>query len=191
MKMRLTKTRLRIGGALVLVAALALAAVGFAQQQGVGRGGGGGRGGFGGHGGGERGGRGGGGGERGGALGPLARDLNLTDAQKAQVKQITDSFEESTKSLHDQLFAAGDSPFDGLKDGAFDEAAVRAAAQARAAIHVELEVARARMMSQVYALLTAEQKAKLAERRSQFEQGGQHRRGAPPRPGMEEVPDGR
>lgn len=37
-------------------------------------------------------------------------------------------------------------------------------------MHVELEVARARMMSQVYALLTAEQKAQIAERRQQFEQ---------------------
>jgi Spy/CpxP family protein refolding chaperone len=83
-------------------------------------------------------------------------------------------FEASTQALHEQLRQAGPGggggPFEGLKDGAFDEAAVRAAAQARASLHVELEVARARMMSQVYALLTAEQKATLAERRQQFEQ---------------------
>ena len=175
--MKSTKTKLRIGAALVFVAALMMTAAGFAQQ-------GGGRRGFGGPPPGDRPER---GGPRGGGLGMLERDLNLTDAQKAQVKQIRDSFEESTKSLHEQLFNAEGTPFDYLKDGAFDEAAVRAAAQARANLHVELEVAQARMMSQVYALLTAEQKAKLAERRQQFERRGRRA------PGHEAsgVPDGR
>ena len=50
-----------------------------------------------------------GGGFRGGpgprdGLGPL-RDLNLTDDQKAQIKKITDSFEESNKALFDQMRA--------------------------------------------------------------------------------------
>ncbi len=111
------------------------------------------------------------GGPRGGGhlLGPLARDLNLSDAQKTEIKKLTDAFEASTKSLHEQLKATG-GPGGEFKEGAFDEAAVRAAAQSRAAVHVELEVAHARLMSQVYALLTAEQKAQLAERRQQFEQ---------------------
>ncbi|HKG12334.1 MAG TPA: Spy/CpxP family protein refolding chaperone, partial [Pyrinomonadaceae bacterium] len=106
----------------------------------------------------------------------LSRALNLTDAQKAQVKQIEDALRESTKSLHEQLANSGGGPLDGFRDG-FDEASVRSAAQARAAVHVELEVAHARAMSQIYSLLTAEQKAKLAELRQQFEQ---HRPGPPP-----------
>jgi protein CpxP len=115
---------------------------------------------------------GGGGGPHGGGnpLGPLARDLNLTEAQKAEVKKLADAFEASTKPLHEQLFKAGGGPGGEFREGAFDEAAVRAAAQARASVHVELEVAHARLMSQVYALLTPEQKAQLAERRQQFEQ---------------------
>ena len=179
--MNSTKTKLRIGGALVFVAALLMAVAGFAQQQQ----GGGHRGGFGGPppgGGGPRG----GGMGRDGGLGPLERDLNLTEAQKAQVKQIREKFEESTRSLHEQLSNAGGGPFDAFKDGAFDETAVRAAAQARANLHVELEVAQARMMSQIYALLTDEQKAKLAERRQQFERHGRHA------PGHEgDAPEGR
>jgi protein CpxP len=158
--MRLARTKL-IGGALVLAGALALAGVGLARQDGH-------RGGFGGP---PPGGPGRGPGGRGGdVLGPFGRDLNLTDAQKAQIKQLTDAFEESTKSLREQMFKAGGTPFDGL-DGAFDEAAVRAAAQARASAQVELDVARAKLQSQVYALLTAEQKAKVAELRQQFSQG--------------------
>ena len=104
-----------------------------------------------------------------GVLGPVARELNLTDAQKAQIKQIEDSFASSTKELRDQLEALRPNGPE-ANDGAFDEAPVRAAAQKRAAVIVELEVAHARMMSQVFAVLTPEQKAKLNELRQQFEE---------------------
>jgi periplasmic protein CpxP/Spy len=111
------------------------------------------------------------GGHRGGnPLGRFARDLDLTDAQKAEIKRLTDAFEAGTKPLHEQLFNARGGHGGEFREGAFDEAAVRAEAQSRAAVHVELEVAHARLMSQVYALLTPEQKAQVAERRQQFEQ---------------------
>jgi protein CpxP len=103
-------------------------------------------------------------------LGMLAHELNLTDAQQAQIKQIGQSFMENMKGLHEQMHKAGDDPFAVLKGQPFDEAAVRAAAQARAAVQVELEVAHARMLSQVYAVLTPEQKAQLAARLQQLEQ---------------------
>jgi periplasmic protein CpxP/Spy len=171
--MRTARTKI-IGGAVALAAALLLTAVGFARQDGP-RG-------FGGPppegpGGPHR---------RGpGGLGPLARELNLTDAQKAQIKQLEDSFRESTKSLHEQLFSAGGGPLDGLTDS-FDEAAARSAAQSRASIQVELEVAHAKMMSQIYALLTAEQKAKVAELKQKFAQ-----RQPPPPPPPGDGPEGR
>jgi protein CpxP len=124
-----------------------------------------------------------GGGFRGGpgprdGLGPLARDLNLSDDQKTQIKKITDSFEESTKALRDQLRTLHESEPDPLSTGTFDEAAVRTAAQARANVQVELEVAHARLMSQVFAILTTEQKAQLAAKRQEFEQ---RRHEGPPR----------
>ena len=56
--------------------------------------------------------------------------------------------------------------------GAFDEAAVRSAAEARAKIQIELEVSHAKMMSQVAGVLTAEQKASFSLRfngQTQFE----------------------
>ena len=122
-----------------------------------------------------------GGGFRGGpgpgdGLGPLARDLNLTDDQKAQMKKITDSFRESDKALHDQLRTLHESEPDPIS-GTFDEAAVRAAAEARAKTQIELEVSHAKMMSQIAAVLTADQKAQLAAKRQQFE-----RQGPPPPP---------
>jgi Spy/CpxP family protein refolding chaperone len=127
------------------------------------------------HGGGFRGGPGG----PGDGLGPLGRDLNLTDDQKAQIKKIQDGFAESTKALHEQLRTLHESEPDPLSGGAFDEAAVRAAAEARAKVQVELEVAHARMMSQVFGVLTTEQKTRLAAKRQEFEQRRQERRPPP------------
>ena len=108
-------------------------------------------------------------------LGPFGRELNLTDEQKAQIKKITESFEESTRSLHEQLRTLHEGEADPFS-GSFDEAAVRAAAEARAKVEVELAVSRAKMMSQIGAVLTADQKAQLAARR-------QDRRPPPPPPG--------
>lgn len=120
-------------------------------------------------------------GSRDGGMGPL-RDLNLTDDQKAQIEKIRASFEESTKALHEQLRTLHESEPDPMSGAAFDEAAVRAAAEARAKVMVELEVAHARMMSQVSAVLTAEQKAQLAAKRQQFEQNRRERGGERPAP---------
>jgi Spy/CpxP family protein refolding chaperone len=135
-------------------------------------------------------------------LGPL-RDLNLTDDQKAAIKKLTDSFEESAlsciplaahhvaikkltdsfeesiKPLLDQMKTLHESEPNPMSGAAFDEAAVRAAAEARAKVQVELEVAHARLASQIFALLTAEQKAQLAAKHQQF---GQRHPGGPPPP---------
>jgi protein CpxP len=162
----MTKKRI-IGGAVALAAALMMTVAAFAQH---------GPGGFGGHHGSGGPGQHGGPGGRGGLLGRFSQVLDLTDAQKTQIKQIDESFRESTKSLHEQLKGSG-VPFETLTDGAFDEAAVRAAAQSRANVHVELEVAHARMLSQVFAVLTAEQKAKLTEIHRQMQE--RHRQPSP------------
>jgi protein CpxP len=155
-----------IGGAVAFAAALLMSVAALAQHGGPG---------------GHRGGPG-GPGHHGDMLGHFARELNLTDAQQAQIKQLTEAFHENNKAQHEQLMKGGGGPFEGLKDGAFDEAAVRAAAQARANLHVEMEVAHARLMSQIYTLLTPEQKTKVNELRQRHEQ----RRGQKPPPGDEQ-----
>jgi periplasmic protein CpxP/Spy len=128
-------------------------------------------------------GRGGKGGRQGGMHGGgfggarFAEKLNLTDAQKAQMEQIAARYHESFKAQRQQNRGRrGGGGFDALGGGTFNEAAVRAAAQARANARVEMEVARARMMSEMYNVLTAEQKAQLAQARQQREQKRQERR---------------
>jgi len=107
-----------------------------------------------------------------GGFGPLA-GLNLSDAQKEQIKQIHESFAEQTKALRDQMRTLHEGQGDPMSN--FNEAAVRSAAEARAKVQVEMEVAHAKMMSQVANVLTPEQRAQIAERHK-------HQRKGPPRP---------
>jgi Spy/CpxP family protein refolding chaperone len=69
-------------------------------------------------------------------------------------------------------------------NGQFNEAAVRQAAEARAKIQVELEVSNAKRMSEIATILTAEQKAQLAERHQNM-----RRMGPPPPPPPPDAPD--
>src|SRR5215218_3285961 len=163
----------RLTGGLALAGAIALTGVvGFAQQTGEGQqnekprgergwgreGRGGGR-------------KGGGFGHEGGFLGGrFAERLNLTDAQKAQMEQIAERFRQTTQSLHEQGRGRREDGSDAFKGGAFNESAVRAAAQARANRQVEIEVARARMMHEMYNVLTPEQKSQLEADRQQRRQ---------------------
>lgn len=110
-----------------------------------------------------------------GPFGPFGRELNLTDAQKAQIKSIQDSFHENDKAFFDQMRALHEKQGD-VTPGTFDEAAFRSAAEARSKIQIELEVSHAKMMSQVFNVLTAEQKAQLQAHHDQMKRMG------PPRP---------
>jgi Spy/CpxP family protein refolding chaperone len=165
----------RIIGAITLAGTMLLGGmVGFAQQpqgqEGQGRGAG-----REWHGRGGKGGRH-GGGMRGGLGGRFFEKLNLTDAQKAQMEQITARYRESFKAQRRDGRGERREGFDAFNGGTFNEAAVRAAAQARANARVEMEVSRARMMSELYNVLTAEQKTQLASARQQREQKRQQRR---------------
>ncbi len=171
--------------ALATAALIAAAVVVFSQQQGPPPGGPMGRGmGPGPMGPGFRGGPQGPGGPREGLglFGPLGRELNLTDAQKTQIKSIQDSFRENDKALFDQLRALHEKQGD-VTPGTFDEAAFRSAAEARSKIQIELEVSHAKMMSQVFNVLTAEQKAQIQAHHDQMK-----RMGPPPPPPPDEQP---
>lgn len=101
---------------------------------------------------------------------PMMREINLSDEQKIQIKKIMDAEAASTQELHNKLKALHESEPE-LFSATFDEAGVRATAEARAKIDVELQVSHARTMSQVAAILTAEQIQQLISRRPQFREG--------------------
>jgi protein CpxP len=159
----------KLTGGLALAGAIALTGVvGFAQtgqnqnekprgERGWGRGEG-------------RGHKGGGFGREGGFGGRFAERLNLTDAQKAQMEQIQERFRQQTQSLRGQGRGERGGDSDAFTGGTFNESAVRAAAQARANRQVEMEVAHARMMFEMYNVLTPEQKSQLEADRQQRRQ---------------------
>lgn len=112
-----------------------------------------------------------------GGFGGHFKNLNLTDAQKAQIEQITTRFRESAKARRQQARAnRGEGRMEAFTGGTFNESAFRAAAQARANAQVEAQVERARMMFEIFNVLTAEQKAQLAAERQEREQKRQQRR---------------
>ena len=90
----------------------------------------------------------------------FARKLNLTDAQKNQIKTIVSEERPKMKPMFQQL-KAGREQLDALiKSGPFDEAKVRSIAKAQADTLADMIVAKQRMKSKIYAVLTPEQHAK-------------------------------
>jgi protein CpxP len=93
----------------------------------------------------------------------IARELNLTEAQKTQVKTLMEAghtalapLQQKTDDVHKQLELA-------TANGQFDEAQVRALATQQGQLMAETIVEHERMKSKIYSLLTAEQRAKADE----------------------------
>ncbi len=95
--------------------------------------------------------------------------LDLTDAQKAQIKTIQDSEDAQAETLFDKLRAAHDALAAATAKGQFNEAQVRALAAAIAQQEIELTVTRARKDAAIYLVLTAEQRAKLDQFQAEHE----------------------
>jgi periplasmic protein CpxP/Spy len=91
------------------------------------------------------------------------RQLNLTDDQKAQVKQIFQAERPAMKPLMQQEHAAHTQMIQLITSGTFEQAKVAAIAAQESQTHMQLEIEHAKMASQIYQLLSSDQKAKVAE----------------------------
>ena len=100
--------------------------------------------------------------------GNLFRGLDLTDEQKAQMKQIREASKSKTLALRESMKENRQKLNEATANGAFDEAQVTAIANERAGLSAQLMVERARVKSQTFAILTADQKAKAAEMKSKM-----------------------
>lgn len=107
---------------------------------------------------GRRGGPGGPGGQ--GGIVPGLRGLDLTDAQREQVKATMAAHMATFEAQRDKLRAAHKALNDAVTAGTFDEATVRQKAADLAVIDADAAVLRAKVHSEVWALLTPEQQAK-------------------------------
>jgi Spy/CpxP family protein refolding chaperone len=104
--------------------------------------------------------------------------LDLTDAQKAQIKTIQETEDAQAQAFHEKLREAHDALQSATIKGQFNEAQVRTLAASIAQTEIELTVIRARKDATIYQVLTAEQRAKL----DQFHAEHGARRPHPPRP---------
>jgi len=112
---------------------------------------------------------------RGGFGGGMFHKLNLTDAQKASMKQIRESFGERTKSLREQLRAKRQELRQANQGGTFNEALTAQNLTESAGLQAKLMGEQFKLHQEMLAVLTPEQKTQLEQMRQQFKGG--HRRG--------------
>ena len=109
------------------------------------------------------------GGRRGGHMGGMMfRGLELTDAQKASLKQIRQSFGERTKSLREQLRAKHGELRQAEANGTFNESLAAQKLAEVAPIQAKLMAEEFKLRQDSLAVLTPEQKAQLEQRRAEF-----------------------
>jgi protein CpxP len=116
----------------------------------------------------------GGGHNRGGGM--MFRGLDLTEDQKAQMKSIREASKATTAPLREAMKANRQKLAEATANGAFDEAQVTAIANEGASITAQMTVQRTKVKSQMFAILTDEQKAKAAEMKATMKQRFQERR---------------
>jgi Spy/CpxP family protein refolding chaperone len=92
--------------------------------------------------------------------------LDLSDAQREQVKGIVESHREEHRAVADRARAAREALEAAVTADAFDEGTVRARSADVASIEADLFVAQARLRSEVLQILTADQRAQLKKMES-------------------------
>jgi Spy/CpxP family protein refolding chaperone len=121
-------------------------------------------------------------GHRHGHMGFMASELNLTDAQKQQIKTMMQSQRASTRPLMQQLAENRQAMLTATASGAFDQAKVQALANQQSQAMAQLMVQKASLQHQIYTqVLTADQRtqadqmrqkqlARIAQRLQRFSQ---------------------
>jgi Spy/CpxP family protein refolding chaperone len=104
----------------------------------------------------------------------LARELNLSDEQNAQVKAVFDAEHATVEGLMKKLGDLREQLRAATANGQFDEAQVRTLANQQGQTQADLIVEHERTKAKIYGVLTAEQRSKLEQL---------HERMKPPFPG--------
>lgn len=116
--------------------------------------------------------------DRGGAF----SRLNLTDDQKAKMKQIRESFMASNKPLLDQVRAKRQELRQASEGGTFNEALATQKLTEMASLQAKLMGERFKLRQEMQSVLTAEQKTQLEQMKAQFKtHRGGHRGESGPR----------
>jgi Spy/CpxP family protein refolding chaperone len=122
-------------------------------------------------------------GAEGHGFGFLAKSLNLTDDQQAQMKTIMEKTHTTLKPMMQQSHQLEQQihQYAMTAPGSFDEKAVRSLATQKAQIDIELAVAQTKVHNQLFQLLTPDQQAKAKQLMADHEARMQsHMNQAPP-----------
>lgn len=112
-------------------------------------------------------------------MGYLAKQLDLTDAQKEQAKAIMQKEHPTMKPLMQQMHQL-DQQLKQYVEGTFDQAKVQALVAQQTQTMIQVKVQETRIHNELYQLLTADQQAKLKELEAAHEaRMQQHMQNAP------------
>lgn len=116
------------------------------------------------------------GGWRGGPVGDLGlRGIELTDAQRQEVRSIMEAHREQFADLRSKLGTAHRAFAAAQRAADVDEAAIRTQSAALANVMADDAILRAQVRSRVHALLTAEQQQQLEDREAAMQKRRQER----------------
>ena len=103
-----------------------------------------------------------------GMLPPLPPFLNLTDAQKDQIKTIAGSHADEWKSLADRARTAHETLMAAEMIDPIDDGVIRQKSAEVASVEADMSVARAHARAEVFQVLTADQKAQIKQMQEQM-----------------------
>ena len=115
----------------------------------------------------------------------ISRELNLTDAQKEQVKALLEAQRTTEEERHAKLDDIRKQIGAATANGQFDEAQVRTLASQQSQLMADEMVDHLRLHSKIYGLLTAEQRTKADQMMKMHGEprfGPGHGHGPPPPP---------
>jgi len=107
--------------------------------------------------------------------------LDLSDAQKQQVRDVMQRHREQSRGTMDRLREAMQAQRAAINQVPVNEAAVRQASAALAAVQADAAVDEARLHADIFSVLTVEQQEKAKQLEAQARARGQERRQRAPR----------
>jgi protein CpxP len=110
-----------------------------------------------------------------GAIGLPVRELNLSDTQQDQIKDIVQRRRDEMRTAQDHLRAARDAQRKAVETVPVDEGAIRAVTQQLADAETDMAILQARVHSEVWSVLTPDQQAQAQKLESSRESRIQNR----------------
>ena len=108
----------------------------------------------------------------------FGREIGLTDAQRDQIKAIADAHKDEWKVLADRARTAHEALNDAITADAIDEATIRQKSAEVGAVEADLAVARAHAHSEVFQILTSDQKAQVKKMQTEMKNRVKNRQAA-------------